>query len=167
MWRGTRNIQLVQERIDKGLVNDRWKEMWPRTSVIHGTVRESDHCPLIVNTDPRKGRDKPHFRFEAFWLNEPGCREVVKQSWLCQVEEGWSHRWRRKIHNCRRSLQDWSRGKFKARKIEISNLTKAIDNLQMDWANNADQIRETIAEIDRLEAQEEQFWKQWSRIRWL
>ncbi|KAM1013621.1 hypothetical protein FF1_043536 [Malus domestica] len=75
-------------------------------------------------------------------------------------------RWRRIIHNRKRNLQEWSRGKSRGRKIEISNLTKALDNLQMDWANNADQIRETTAEIDRLEAQEEKFWKQQSTIKW-
>ncbi|KAM1796201.1 hypothetical protein ACFX11_036464 [Malus domestica] len=52
-WRGSRNGSLVQERLDRGMVNGSWQDCWPNTSVTHGTVRASDHCYLIIKTNPR------------------------------------------------------------------------------------------------------------------
>lgn len=37
-WRRTRNNVLVQERLDRGLVNAQWLIQWPNTMVTHGTV---------------------------------------------------------------------------------------------------------------------------------
>ncbi|KAM1575569.1 hypothetical protein ACFX10_031984 [Malus domestica] len=47
-WRGMRNGELVEERLDRALSNQSWQECWPNTMVIHGIVIGSDHCPLII-----------------------------------------------------------------------------------------------------------------------
>ncbi|CAB4303388.1 unnamed protein product [Prunus armeniaca] len=54
-WRGrARNGDLIQERIDRALANATWQSVWPNTIVSHGAVLGSDHCPLIINTDPKR-----------------------------------------------------------------------------------------------------------------
>lgn len=53
-WRGSRNGELVEERLDKALANQLWQFMWPNTCVTHETVLGSDHCPFIVQCDPRQ-----------------------------------------------------------------------------------------------------------------
>lgn len=45
--------------------------------VVHDTIRASDYCPLIVNTDPGKIWGHRLFRFEAFWIKIM----VVEMSW--------------------------------------------------------------------------------------
>ncbi|KAM1655361.1 hypothetical protein ACFX1Q_008252 [Malus domestica] len=37
------------------------KVKWPNTTVIHGTVRASDYCPVIVNFDPAPPRGRSYF----------------------------------------------------------------------------------------------------------
>lgn len=69
-WRGMRNNALVQERLDRGLVNAKWQIQWPNTTVVHGTVKASDRCPLIINTDPATVRGQRLFCFKAFWTKE-------------------------------------------------------------------------------------------------
>ncbi|KAM2296857.1 hypothetical protein ACFX1S_036473 [Malus domestica] len=70
-WRGSRNGSLVQERLDRGMVNGSWQDRWPNTSVTHGTVRASDHCYLIIKTKPRSRKKMMKlFRFESFWIDE-------------------------------------------------------------------------------------------------
>ncbi|BFG30816.1 hypothetical protein CerSpe_170900 [Prunus speciosa] len=65
-WRGrVCSGDLVQERLDRGLVNYEWKTAWPNTTVYHETVVGSDHSPLIVNCEPRSRRSKRLFKFEA------------------------------------------------------------------------------------------------------
>ena len=87
-WRGTRNNQLVQERLDRGLVNGPWQELWPHTNVIHGTVRASDQCPLIISTFQARPCGRVPFLFEAFWVKEEGCKEVVNKSWEIPIAGG-------------------------------------------------------------------------------
>ncbi|KAB2595694.1 hypothetical protein D8674_031144 [Pyrus ussuriensis x Pyrus communis] len=41
IFRGTCNNSLVQERLDRGLVNGAWQARWPCTTVTHGTARAS------------------------------------------------------------------------------------------------------------------------------
>lgn len=65
-WRGTRNGNLVQERLDRGLINEGWKNRWPNSVGLHGNVRASNHCPLIIDTDPFTPKCKPLFCFKAF-----------------------------------------------------------------------------------------------------
>lgn len=79
-WRGTRNNQLAQERLDRGLIYGHWQELWPHTNVIHKTVRGSDHCLLIVSTKRARPRGKPIFLFEALWVKDNNCRDVVERS---------------------------------------------------------------------------------------
>lgn len=77
-WMGNRNNGLVQEQLDRGLVNGGWQVRWPSTSISHGVVRGSNRCPIIVITKPPQTKGKKLFRFKAFWLKEDGCKEVVE-----------------------------------------------------------------------------------------
>ena len=65
-WRGSRSGELVEERLDKGLINHLWQVAWPNTTVTHGTVLGSDHCPIIVRCDIRRRMGCKLFRFAAF-----------------------------------------------------------------------------------------------------
>lgn len=80
-WRGTREGQIVEEIIDRRLINGKWQEWWPNTAVTHGLVMGSDHRPRIVNCEPETARGKCRFRFEAFWTKEDDCRDIVKKCW--------------------------------------------------------------------------------------
>lgn len=47
-----RNSNLVMERLDRFLANPNWLNMFPKASVEHLTKTYSDHCPLILDTNP-------------------------------------------------------------------------------------------------------------------
>lgn len=75
-WRGMRNEQLVEARLDQGLVNRHWQPLWPNTIATYGTVLRFDN--FLVPNEVKKEKKN---RFEAFWAKEYDCREVVKGSW--------------------------------------------------------------------------------------
>ncbi|XP_070667886.1 uncharacterized protein [Malus domestica] len=56
-WRGMRNGSLVEERLDRGLVNNQWLSLWPNSTAIHGVVLGFDHCPIIIKTELEGRRD--------------------------------------------------------------------------------------------------------------
>ncbi|CAN6587433.1 unnamed protein product [Malus baccata var. baccata] len=166
-WRGMRNGSLVEERLDRGLCNRIWQDVWPNTTVTHGTVLGSDHCPIIIQTEPNTRKGKKLFRFEAFWAKEADCLEVVRRSWDCREGGGAQVRWQKKINDCRSQLIRWSRNKFKRRSYMIDHLLAQLGELQKNWGPQREEILEKSKLIDTLWAQEESFWQQRSRVKWL
>lgn len=54
----------VRERIDRGLVNKRWKETLSEMTIFHKPAIGSDHCPLVIQMNHEDTRGPKLFRFE-------------------------------------------------------------------------------------------------------
>ncbi|KAM2867035.1 hypothetical protein COP2_022990 [Malus domestica] len=153
---GTRNNSLVQERLDRGLVNGVWQERWPSSSIAHGTVWASDLSPLIVMNESKVRNAKPLFRFKAFWCKEPGCKETMEQSWNSRVDGQWMNKWKTKIHSTKKNLKSWSQETFKGRRNEIQALTAHLAILDK-WGTgsgpvNDNEIMDAIYQMGGLNA---------------
>ncbi|CAB4279600.1 unnamed protein product [Prunus armeniaca] len=98
--------------------------------VSHGVVLSSDHCPLIINTDPKRYICKKLFRFEAYWAKD---------------DESYDH----KDH------------------LEVQQLIPQLEIVQETWEDNIREIQHLTAKINDLLENEESYWKQRSRIKWL
>ena len=68
------------------MANLEWRSHFPAYKVINGDPRHSDHRPVIVILDPdpfrcfqNGAREQP--KFEASWLEEDQCEEVVHNAW--------------------------------------------------------------------------------------
>lgn len=72
---------VVQERLDRGLINVLWQETWANSHAIHLPAVGSDHCPVLILTETNARSGFKPFKFEAFWSSDPECREVVDRSW--------------------------------------------------------------------------------------
>lgn len=102
--RGHRNGHLVEARLDRDLVNQKWLEMWPNTYVSHATVLGSDHNPLIVQGEPQCSKGKRLFRFEAYWSNEVDCQDIVRSCWEMPCLGDSLSRWNKRVNDCRSKL---------------------------------------------------------------
>ncbi|KAB2630796.1 hypothetical protein D8674_008315 [Pyrus ussuriensis x Pyrus communis] len=166
-WRGLRKGDWVEERLDRVMANEKWQQLWPNSHVMHETVLASDHCPIVLSSisDGQKGRKM--FRFEAFWVSEEECKKLVEMSWDRRHHGSPVNRWVRSLNECRHRLSRWNRTKFKGRGSRIHDLLSQLDSLQRDWGPNYDEIREISRQIDELRLQEESYWCQRSRVKWL
>jgi exonuclease III len=81
-----RNKQLkkdnyIRERLDRAIANDGWRTCFPLFHVRNGDPYHLDHRPVIISTEKgvsgERWRGPTQFRFEANWLKEEQCREVV------------------------------------------------------------------------------------------
>lgn len=75
--------QRILERLDRLLANSKWCFLFPKFSIQHGQAPYSDHCPIWMNTEgftPIRSGPKP-FRFEAMWVGEEECENIIKQVW--------------------------------------------------------------------------------------
>ncbi|KAM1989818.1 hypothetical protein ACFX15_031135 [Malus domestica] len=141
-WHGMRHGHLVEERIDRALINGLWQDLWPNSLVTHGTVMGSDHCPLIIQTESESMRGRRAFKFEAFWAKEIDCDQVVRSCWNRQAPSEILVRWTKKINDCKSSLIRWSRNKFKKRGLLIQELLHQLQELQRDWRSNIEFINQ-------------------------
>ncbi|KAE8796210.1 elongation factor 1-alpha [Hordeum vulgare] len=84
----------IGERIYGASANEGWFVSFPDFVVENGIPRHSDHRLVVVHTrgdsrgDGRGANERERgFRFEAWWLKEDGCSEVIKNA----CEEGWAN----------------------------------------------------------------------------
>jgi len=72
-------------RLDRGVATIEWILRFPTTQIHHLEAFHSYHKPLLLCSDYefkqfyRKGRP---FRFEAMWLKDSTCEEVIKIHWV-------------------------------------------------------------------------------------
>ncbi|KAE8791529.1 Elongation factor 1-alpha [Hordeum vulgare] len=74
----------ICERLDRATANSDWCAAFPHAVVRNGDPRHSDHHPIIVYMEgANRGwrRSDHNFCFEARWLQEDGCEEVIKKAW--------------------------------------------------------------------------------------
>lgn len=83
-WTNKRkNSNLVMERLDRCLANPLCLNLFPKTTVEHLTRTHSNHCPLILDTNPQPNHSssrKP-FRIEPLWLSHPSFEGLIHTYW--------------------------------------------------------------------------------------
>ena len=76
----------IQEILDRALATQHWCLCFPEVQVVHADYSHSNHRPTVVCCDHqsiRMGENPPRqsFRFEASWLLEEDCAEVIQNTW--------------------------------------------------------------------------------------
>uniref|UniRef100_A0A2N9FV45 Reverse transcriptase domain-containing protein n=1 Tax=Fagus sylvatica TaxID=28930 RepID=A0A2N9FV45_FAGSY len=66
----------IRERLDRGIANIDWRLAFPRAVVYHLGALNLDHCPLLIDTNPKEAFFPRPFRFEAVWAKDPRCYDV-------------------------------------------------------------------------------------------
>ena len=69
-------------RFDRMVANASWSTLFQEARVRHCSMSSSDHCLLLLTL--KIGQQKKLARkrsiFEAMWVREAGCREVVEEA---------------------------------------------------------------------------------------
>lgn len=161
---------IIRERLDRAIVNPEWLENWQNTCVIHCAMVGSDHCPILLDSNPicqiKKGRI---FRFETRWLKEEECGNIVKRLWRPNDSSTHVNQWTQNLHRCKTELLKWNKVHFPNCKIRINEVVEELGLLQNASSSDVSipKQRSLKAELDKLWRWEEQFWRQRSRINWL
>ncbi|XP_074327302.1 uncharacterized protein LOC141665222 [Apium graveolens] len=79
-FRGTPNW--IQERLDRGFANQRFRNLFPNAVVHVLEVSTLDHLPMLLNLNMQVYMPKAkRFRFENIWVRESDCLNLVRDSW--------------------------------------------------------------------------------------
>ncbi|KAA3460273.1 reverse transcriptase [Gossypium australe] len=72
----------IRRRLNRGVANNEWLNLFNDYLVQHLPHSLSDHCPILIQTEINSshgGRNR--FKFEFWWLLEPTCSDVIKKLW--------------------------------------------------------------------------------------
>ncbi|XP_049399718.1 uncharacterized protein LOC125863743 [Solanum stenotomum] len=81
-WCNRRDAQAtVWKRLDRSMVNDKWLEVMPQTTIDHLSCVSSDHSPLLMVLTRTKESHTKYFKFLHFWVDNDSFMKIVQQFW--------------------------------------------------------------------------------------
>nr|POF03637.1 putative protein phosphatase 2c 25 [Quercus suber] len=118
------------------------------------TKKISSSLDLEFKRFYRKGRP---FRFEAMWLKDSTCEDVIKQSWEGESSPNIDRGFNRKITACQLNLRAWNRNCFGHVRNTLAKKLKDLKWAEEEgcYASNPGKIYQLREEIQKLKYREE------------
>ena len=111
VWQST-----IKERLDKGLGNADWTLLFPTAEIHHLPRVKSDHCPIMLNTDPSMLKPPKPFCFEQMWLTDPTFPSLVEDNWqaseLIPSTSSSLSRFPRRLDALTKNIHSWNKTHF-------------------------------------------------------
>lgn len=105
MWANNRVGEgFIEERFDLFFGSAEWLVENEKAEVEHLVKHSSDHSMLLLNTLPDQAKRKTRFIYDHRWCKQPGCLEVVHDSWKINVVGSQIYQFNRKLKNVRSEL---------------------------------------------------------------
>nr|XP_027103174.1 uncharacterized protein LOC113724473 [Coffea arabica] len=171
-WTGIRNGRRIWKKLDHVLYNNEWEQHFPRLCVHHLNRTSSDHSPLLCLFDYPSWPSQASFKFQHMWVRHSAFMNIVQQNWNLPFEGYGMHGLAGKLKHLKRCLQAWNRTAFgnafdnvaqaeelvcqKVICLEQENTTTAC----LEWSQAQANLLQALAN-------EEIFWKQKVRVKWL
>lgn len=129
----------------------------------------SDHAPLLIDTNPADGTYPRPFRFEAMWANDPRSFIVVDDAWQRNVVGSPSYILCKKQSFTTSALIKWNNEVFGHCQTRIKEITSNIECIQCKVASESNAMEEARLqqELNLWLSRNETMWKQKSRETWL
>ena len=112
IWSNQRPIHHnVWVRLDREVASVDWMLKFPTTRVHHLEAFYSDRRPILLVSNFKQKRfyqkGRP-FRFEAMWLKDKSCENVIKTSWESSLGTSPVINFLKKIDLCQENLRVWN-----------------------------------------------------------
>ncbi|WMV33281.1 hypothetical protein MTR67_026666, partial [Solanum verrucosum] len=160
-------------RLDRFLYSIEWEVQFRniRQQIMPRVI--SDHNPIMLQCGDWEQR-KAYFKFENWWLNVEGFKDLVQNWWNGFVVDGCpDFKFSMKLKMLKQKLKDWSSvtfGELNNKKNSLLSELAEMDLIQNDRVLTEDEmmIRATVlVELEELAKNEESRWRQKSRVLWL
>ncbi|GKV05619.1 hypothetical protein SLEP1_g17606 [Rubroshorea leprosula] len=145
-------------RIDRFLLSEGWLNKWGDAKQWGLNRTVSDHCPILLKQQVVDWGPKP-FKFFDSWLEQEGCRELIKETWSKADIQGWAgYRIKEKLKLIKEALRKWS--KDFAPEIDNKINTATTEIAQIDLKGEAVQLSE-----EEIKKRREAFLALWDSIK--
>ncbi|GKU89448.1 hypothetical protein SLEP1_g3583 [Rubroshorea leprosula] len=155
-WYNSNGKQM--SRIDRFLVSEDWIAKWSDIKQWGLRRTVSDHCPILLKNEKVDWGPKP-FKFFDSWLEQPGCKELVTNSWKSTEVKGWrGFILKEKLQRTKKVLKEWS-----AKSVtEMDKRIKDAENMiaEIDEKGEINQLA-----TDEIELRRNSFLELWKNLR--
>ena len=123
---------------------------------------------LVLDTQKVRKNRKKRFQFDKRWIQQEDVEGVVKKAWSIHCEGTRWFKVKQKIRNCTVELLKWSSSKKGNSLEKIKWCKKQIDDIKTSTTENKkQQVQEMKWQLKKAYEDEEAYWNQKSRLRWL
>ncbi|GKV05277.1 hypothetical protein SLEP1_g17307 [Rubroshorea leprosula] len=145
-------------RIDRFLLSEGWLTKWGDAKQWRLNRTISDHCPILLKQKEVDWGPKS-FKFFNTWIEQEGCRELIKETWSKADIQGWTgYRIKEKLKMTKEDLRKWSKEFVPEIDHEINNAT--VEIAQIDLKGEAIQVLE-----EEIKKRRESFLVLWDNIK--
>nr|XP_027071698.1 uncharacterized protein LOC113696490 [Coffea arabica] len=164
-WEGEGEIR---ERLDRCLGSVGWVQKYENAAVEHIEIEASDHCLLLMDTKSKQRRAKRRFFFDQRWARDEASIAVIKRAWGLEQNGSRMFRVVKRIKECRIALIEWNKSLKGNTKAKIQELKEKLRSVREENEPcNKGVITTLKLQLSKAYKDEELFWSQKSRSRWL
>ncbi|CAA7026408.1 unnamed protein product [Microthlaspi erraticum] len=165
-WGGMRGTSWIQCKLDRCFGNKEWHRSFPDSNQAFLDKRGSDHRPVLIKLFSSSEVYKGNFKFDKRLFNQPLVKEAINQAW------NNAHGWRdnsvsERIKRCRRALSIWKKENNLNSRDRIIQIQIALEAEQSTNFPGAQKVFILKKELVKAYRDEELFWSQKSRAKWL
>lgn len=162
----------VKVRLDRGLADEGFMNLFSNNKVWHIQTTESDHCCLVLECSQvwhRGRRRKRRFRYENMWRRDATYVQMVEEAWHAADRPTTMDQLAVNIDQVSTKMQEWGRSIFGSVRQELAALRIELETVRRNNLHSGPsrQERHLMAKIAELLAKEECMEQQRSRIQWL
>ncbi|XP_043694325.1 uncharacterized protein LOC122645036 [Telopea speciosissima] len=162
----------VVAHLDRFLFNGQWAELFAVSKVMHLSRVCSDHSPILLECATQVVQHVSTFKFQQMGISHPSFLDCVKECWEAPVHGSTLHVLFLKLKALRTWLRVWNKAVFgdihhNVRRAEDRVCRAEIILEQNPSANAREDLEEASKALNGVLLQEEIFWRQKSRVRWL
>lgn len=110
----------IKERLDQGIANAEWKFLFSEAVITHLPALNSDHKPILLQTNPPTVSAPKPFKFESMWITHADTGFIIEEEWN-------RHRpFPFKLKDIKLELKEWYRKVYGNVQETIKNLRDSI-----------------------------------------
>ncbi|XP_072064539.1 uncharacterized protein [Arachis hypogaea] len=159
----------VAKKLDRAVINQDWRLMFPEAYTEVLARLHSDHCPLFTRCKMAKRVTKGHrpFRFQAAWMTHPLFRNIVDTAWNRGAPDVVKY-----LLEVQKDVTSFNKKVFGNIFVKKRELERLLNDVQITLESREDQqlrIKEQVLhhELNAVLLQEELLWYQKSREQWV
>lgn len=164
IWAGKRWKKYIPCCLDRCFGNRAWRASFPNSNQTFVEKRGSEHRPVWVNLRANPAVQRGQFRFDRRLLHHPDALKEIVSSWK-NNKGGVSVSL--KIRRCRKVMSIWKRKKRVNAQDKIKSLQERLEWFQSKPYSCWFVIQNIKKELMQAYKEEEMFWRQKSRDKWL
>lgn len=165
-WSGLRGDSWVHTRLDRCFGNKAWAKKFPSSNQTFLDKRGSDHRPVLIHLIEAQEKYKGWFRFDRRFLEVEGVQANVENAWNF-ASSGANVSVVNCLKACRRSLSGLKKHVTMNSRDKISSAEAELEREQSAFHQSTDRIRFLKQELMKAHREEEIYWWQKSKDKWL